>query len=264
MSPRRRRPLRPLIRALGLLGRRSPHLALAIADLAGRFTAPFRRHSPRRLRQLFPHLTAGQASRLMRDILAKELRSQVIASFDGPALAAICRFGPQLEAIERPFILATFHIGPMLAIGQLLATEEADDRHIVRAYGGELQGAREFHRGLMAVKRNGIAGVLLDPRRASMISVPFFDDHIDLARGAFALSRLSATPILPSLFVWRGREIHLVLGERIPVDGGATTEEALENERTAAAAVARWLEQYLRGSLEDLGLRVLSPLRYRP
>lgn len=260
----RRRLLRPFIRAIGRLGRHFPRLALTISDLVAGITAPFRRHSPRRLRELFPHLSSAEASRLMREILARELRSQVITTFRKDSLARICRFDSATAAIERPFILGTFHIGPMFALGPLLATVEHDEAHIVRAYGGDLAGAREFHRALSTVKQAGSIAVPLDPYRASRMDVPFFDHRIGIARGAFALSRLSGAPILPALFVWRGHEIHLVLGEKVAVPRGDTPEEALEYERAAAGTVVRWLEQYLRGSLPDLGLRVVNPLRDDP
>lgn len=264
MSVRLRRLLvQPLYQLLGYAARIAPRMALAAADAAGRASAPFRSDTPGRLQELFPHLTAQEAARLLRHILAMEVRNQMLPAMGRRAVGRIARFAGKIESLELPAILVTFHIGPMLALGRLLDGEE-DNRPIVRSYGRELSGARELHRALTTLRETRLLGVAVDSWRAARVDVPFFDTTMGIARGAFALSRIARVPLVPALFVWRGWEIDVVLGEPVaPPAPSASQEESLESERQTAAAIVVWLEGYLRGSLRDLGLRAIRKRRPR-
>ena len=243
---------------LGRAGRRFPVPALALADLVGRASAPFRQHSAASLRQVYPHLSKVGAWRMLTRVLGRDLRDQVVASMrQSKGLWRICRFREALADLRPPLVIVSFHIGPLHAISDL-AGRLANDRLVVVARGEETLGARQLYEGVRILRKGGVVALALDAGPASFVEVGIFGRRTSLARGAFALSRLTGVPIVPLLLVWRGYEIHVALGEPIPPpESGATQEEAIDSERRAAERVAAWLEEYLRTSPQDVGLRVL-------
>lgn len=239
------------------MGGRRPAIALALADRLGKLSAPFRRHASAELQEMYPDLTKREAARLFRYMLAMEMRSQVIASVHGAGRRALFR-PTAVESIERPAILATFHLGPLLALFSLLEAMEAEV-YVVKAFGGAQAGARELHRGLSVLDRRGIVVVPVDPASGTFLDVEFFGRTLRMARGAFALARLSGAPLIPTLVVWRGQEIDLMLGEAIQPQAGDLPGGAIEHERVMATKLASWLEGHLRAHREDVGLRALKP-----
>lgn len=253
MPSRKSRFTSSLVRALRGVGIVMPRFSLVLAGLTGKASAPFRRVSTREVRGLYPTLSEREAARLLRHVLAMELRSKLLAGFRERNLLALVRGLDLDEAVTPPMILATFHVGPLFALLAALAHFETPV-YVMRRLRGSQHGAAELLRGLKALDGGGVVAVPVDPTRAATITVQFFGKPLVLARGAFSLARISGVPVLPVLPVWRGYEASAVFGEKLHAPSGMAVEAA---ERFLAEGVIRWLEDYLRHHPEDIGIRTL-------
>jgi hypothetical protein len=90
---------------------------------------------------------------------------------------------------------------------------------------------------------------------AATVEAPMLGGTISLARGGFALARMSGTPIMPMAARGSGRKVTITCGNPIPP---ALGEDAM------AAAAARWLGGYLREYPGEVSLRTLEVLRPPP
>ena len=69
------------------------------------------------------------------------------------------------------------------------------------------------------------------------VEAPLLGRRLRLARGPFALARIAGVPIVPLVARWQGNGVAIVKGEPIV---------ASEDDGETAAALAGWLEDYLR------------------
>jgi lauroyl/myristoyl acyltransferase len=254
-----RRAVRVL--AAGILGatHRSPHFALRGADLLAPAARPFRRVPPAAdLHELFPQLTPEQVHALRTHVLRTFVRSEVLAMWLRRRGRAAVRsilastVPPALPA--GPLIAGTFHMGPLHALGAALESLPTPllalriSRHARDAAANEQHRAAKFYEAATWLRSGGVVLMALDPQHATRIPVPFFGRTLGLARGAFALSRMTGAPIVPIVARWRGTRVEVVAGQ--PLEGG--------DERELAAAAARWLEAHLRAFPDEISLRILD------
>jgi lauroyl/myristoyl acyltransferase len=172
-------------------------------------------------------------------------------------------------AARQPMVLITWHFGLVrqLAPGLLaLGTDLLALRH--RPAPGPLalreefvgEGVGERARALatsIAHLRNGGSVILAaDGPGRPRLRVPCLGRRLGLARGAFALSRLTGAPVVPVVGLARGDELEIVVDPPLVAPAGATGEEL---ERALAAAASAWLEGLVRRHPGQL----LHPLRNR-
>jgi lauroyl/myristoyl acyltransferase len=257
-----------LIRGVQLVAKLSPRSGIRAAGVAARLTRPLDRGVPReRLAAIHPDLTP--------DAL-RDARAQIWSSFlRGEALEAILASGRSpglqvarnetLAGLRRPIILASVHTGPLHALGPALGRLGADvvvlehgvrrsrpDATLLPVGDDEWQRARTFHRALITLRAGGVVFMAIDGFHGSVIEVPMLGGTMPVARGAFALARITNTPILPLVARWRGISVEVTCGDPI---APSSEEEAM------AGAMAGWLERYLRESPGEISLRTLELLR---
>jgi lauroyl/myristoyl acyltransferase len=160
------------------------------------------------------------------------------------------------SALQPPMILTSFHVGPISALGGALEQLPGDVLvlHVSGAPRPRLRmlsvgptqwdRAAAFAQAMRTLRRGGFVFLLADANVfPSTIEVTMFGRTTRLARGAFALSRLSGAPVVPLAGRWQGTCVEVVAGE--PIVPG---EEAV-----MAAATAAWLERFVRASPDEMG-----------
>ena len=247
--------------ATGILGatHHSPHLALRGADLLAPVATRFRSvPSAGELRELFPDLDRERARAVHAHMLRTFVRSEFLAIWlrrrGRGAIRRILASTAPPDLPAGPLIAGTFHMGPVHALGAsleglpspLLALRHTT--HTPDAAANEQQRAAKFYEAATWLRSGGIVLMALDPQHATRIRVPFFGRTLGLARGAFALSRMTGAPIVPVVARWRGTRVEVVAGQ--PLAG--------DDEHALAADAARWLEQYLRAHPDEISLRILD------
>ena len=248
------------------VGQRWPRFTLRAADLfaptsRGRLGIP----SADELRRLLPHLSPQLARAVSRSLLRSEVRQDVLIHWwerNGRlGLRELVRNASVPTLPKPPLIVATFHLGPLTALGAILEARigpvlaPIERRSLDSEEVRERRRTKTFYEAARFVRAGGSVVIPLDPYVASSIRVPFFGGTAPLARGAFALSRATGAPIVPIVARWRGTNVELVAGEPFVAAGGPDEERAL------AEATARWLENYLRANPEAISLRVLDLMR---
>ncbi|HEX2835827.1 MAG TPA: hypothetical protein VHW00_22655 [Thermoanaerobaculia bacterium] len=241
----RRRAFRALVRALAQNLHRAPRLVLRIADVMAPFV--FRRVLDRTvvMRNLIvaDHLRAFGYARLRRSIALPDAR---------------------IAKLPHPLIIGTFHLGALAAVGSMFAelpsnvlvlratpkfTKPLPHVTIETTRGDEQHRARVFHRAIQFLQDGHFVFVPLDPEESARLAAPFRGRTLQLARGPFALARITGAPILPMIARWNGWSVELVLGEIIP---------ASSDEAQLAAAAAKWLEDYLDRHPSEISERVIA------
>lgn len=173
---------------------------------------------------------------------------------------------PGATQLAPPLILAFAHVGPYQALGWLLERLDADVLALVERRGfvprpgmtivttgeDEWAGARALGRAVAALRSGAFVFLAMDGQEAATIEAPALGGTIALARGPFALARITATPIVPLVARWRGLTIEVAVGD--------TVQPSLE-EHAMAAEAAAWLERYLRSFPGELSPHVLDALR---
>jgi hypothetical protein len=171
-----------------------------------------------------------------------------------------------LRDLRGPCILGTFHVGALHAVGVAL---EAIGRPVLAfrdgllytprppvevqtTAGDEQQRAAAFVRALESLRRGELVLLALDVVPGAAIAAECLGRPLALARGAFALARMTGAPIVPLAMRWEGGEVGVVLGA--PLIG--------QDELALAGAAARWLDRYLRQSPSELTLELLRNLLY--
>lgn len=259
-----RRKVRILAARIAGMTHRSPDLALRGADLLAPVARRFRRvPSAEELREILPHISPAGARAIRSQMLRVFVRGEFLAAWlqrRGRAAARGILSSDVPPALPpAPLIAATFHIGPVHALGAaleplpspLLALLNNNDDD-ADAFGSEQTRAARFYEAATWLRKGGVVLMALDPQNATRIRVPFFGGTLGLARGAFALSRRTGAPIIPVVARWRGTRVDVVVGEPLRGGSGPDLEQAL------AAAAAGWLEAYLRDHPEEISLRVLD------
>jgi hypothetical protein len=243
MSALRRRVFRTFVRALARNVDRAPGLVFRIADLMAPIVFP-RQHDRKTWMRNF--------------IVADHLR---IAGY-GRLRNSIAPPDPRVKNLSHPMILGTFHLGAISAIGTILQdlpadvlvlratpkyTTPAPNVTVAVTRGTEQDRARVFHTAIQYLRAGNFIFVPLDPEESSRIDAPFRGRTLQLARGPFALARITRTPILPLVARWNGTRMELEIGEMIA---------ASDDEAQLAAAAAKWLERYLERYPDEESSRV--------
>lgn len=176
---------------------------------------------------------------------------------------------PAATQLAPPLILAFAHIGPYQALGWLLERLGGDVLALVERGGfvprpgmtivttgeDEWSGARALARAVATLRSGAFVFLALDGEEAATIEAPALGGTVALARGPFALARLTGTPIVLLVARWRGLSIEIGLGDAI---------RPSHDEHVMAAEAAAWLERYLRNFPGELSPHVLNALRLPP
>jgi hypothetical protein len=174
--------------------------------------------------------------RVLRLLLPEERFHDLLPRFGRERMRHLVR--PNDTVVDGAAILGLFHGGPLFGIAAYL------DRLPRKTFGihrqrDDQQRALVFTQAVQQVRGGGLVVMAVDPElSSSRIGVPFRGGTLHLARGAFALARITGAPIVPLVARWRGLWIEIVVGEPL---AGATEEEL-------AVSAARWLERYLDGA----------------
>lgn len=245
---------------------RYPRTAVAAADFIGWSSARLGLGlSDHDVRRFFPDLSDVEIGRIRRAAWRRWVRLRVLdaasawpgADWPYPPLA----HEAVLPTIEAPAILASFHVGPIPATGMLL--EQLPESTVVLHVGQSARpslevvavGADDWSRaaalraGVDALRDGKYVFLMVDANVfPATLEVEMFGRTTRLARGAFALSRMTGVPIVPFAARWRGRRIELVTGT--PIQPGSESE--------TAAATAAWFEQFVRDAPEEIGTQFVT------
>ena len=185
---------------------------------------------------------------------------------DAPLPSARMITMPDPATLRPPLVLVSFHIGPIVAIGLLLDRLPGGVLAFTAGFpswrtvtmanvdGDEWQRVAAFQTAVDTLQRGGCVFIAADGARRKRIHTTMFGRRVSMARGAFALSRLTGAPMLPLVARWRGGRIEIVAGDPIP-----PTDEA-----TMVGALGTWLERHLQEDPEDLGPEFVDYLRRSP
>ncbi len=249
-----------------------PRLAFAAAGALGSLRNRLSRRwpSPEQVQLLFPRLTRRDAGRIAWEIAGNEGRNRLL-------IEAIRRAGPAavrplvatsaevFAPLRPPLLLGMFHTGAIQALN--VAVERLPGRVLVLRQGalyppvppvavestdGDGQRrAAAFRRALLHLKEGGFVVLALDGVQGPGLPVSCLGHRLELARGPFALARLTGAPLRPLVARWERGRIGIVVGEELaaPAEEGA-----------CAAAAARWLERHLAESPVEVGLGLLRAL----
>jgi hypothetical protein len=156
---------------------------------------------------------------------------------------------PSPAGLAPPMVLATAHVGSMLALGALLeqlsgevlalhASYPARPGLAMHALAGasEAERAGAFRRALLMLRAGGFVLIAADGGGERRVPAEVLGHRVPLASGPFALARIACVPLLPVAAYWPGWTIRIAVGAPIP--------PAPEPEM--AAAFGRWLDQELR------------------
>jgi hypothetical protein len=266
-----------LERGLVPLAPLQPRWALSAASALGslRNRLSHRWPSPAQVRSLFPHLDRRSAERVAWAVGGCEARNRLLIArlrrTGLERLRPLTRAPAELSELRPPLVLGFFHVGAVHALGAaieklpgpvlmlrqgslytprppvVLETTEGDDQ----------RRAAAFRRALVQLARGGFVVVALDIVPGPGFRVPCLGRTIELARGPFAMARLTGAPILPLVARWRRGGVEIEVGEALagdPASGPGAWESAL------AASAGRWLERYLLESPAETGLGLLRTL----
>jgi hypothetical protein len=250
---------------------RQPRSALAGAAALGRTRNRLSRRwpAPEEVRALFPHLDPRAAARVAWSIGGLEARNRVLAAslrragLDPVRPLVRVSFPP----LRPPLLLGTFHVGAMHALGPALERLPGPVlalRHgplyrprppveMLSTAGDEQSRATVFQRALSHLTGGGFVAMALDVAPGPGLRVPCLGRTLELARGPFALARLTGAPIRPLVARWQAGGVEVEVGEPLAA-GGQAVESAL------ATAAGRWLADYLLASPTETGLGLLRSL----
>jgi len=265
-----RRAFDAVERLLTQIASRFPQFAFAAARLAGTSRQRLSRRWPAadEIAQLLPQLMPREAEALARRIAAEEAMQRVLTRavrrHGVDYLRPIVSFDASLAALRAPAILTTLHVGaihalssalehmpaPVLAFRDGFLFESKGTLTQQSTRGGELRRAGAFHRALSHLRSGGFVVIGADVVPGASIGVPFLGETIRLARGPFALSRMTNAPIVPIVARREGRAIVVTAGAPIAADPA--------DETALAIALARWFEEWLRARPEDLSVALVN------
>jgi lauroyl/myristoyl acyltransferase len=127
------------------------------------------------------------------------------------------------------------------------------------AQGAEARAAA-FARAVQRVRNGGLVVMAADVDEAELTApVPCLARAVRMARGPFALARITGAPLIPIVACWNDERITVVAGDALRGDGCNR-----ELEASYAAAAVGWLADVLRGSPEQIRLYSLRWLLDAP
>jgi hypothetical protein len=268
-----------LERGLAPLVARHPRMALPAASGLGALRNRLSRRwpSPEQVQALFPHLAPRAAARAAWKIGALEARNRLLVdAVRREGLEPVRRLmrppSEAFAALRPPLILGTFHIGAMQALGAAIERlpgpvlvlrlgalySPRPPVEILSTEGDDQRRAFSFQRALYHLKEGGFVVLALDGSPGPGLRVPCLGRTLELARGPFALARLTGAPLVPLTARWRKSEVEAEVGAALGGMEGGMEEGAL------AASAARWLEGYLMAAPEETGLGLVRALLTPP
>lgn len=263
---------------LAALATRRPGAALASAGALGalRNRLSGRWPSPEQVRALFPTLGSRQAARVAWRIGGLEARNRVMAEVLRRAglepLRPLVRAPlADLASLWPPLILGTFHIGAVHALGPALERLPGPVlalRHgplftprpplaLLTSEGDDQRRAAAFQRLLAHLTGGGFVAMALDVTAGATLPARCLGRSLPLARGPFALARLTGARVVPIVARWRRGGVEVALGGPLAADPALASTD---REGALAAAAAGWLERYLTAFPAELGLGLLRIL----
>jgi hypothetical protein len=266
-----------LERGLAPLAARHPRLAFPAASALGALRNRLSRRwpSPAQIQTLFPHLDRRPAERVSREIGGFEARNRLlIARLQRTGLErvrSLVRTSREFPELRPPLILGFFHTGAVQALGAaierlpgpvLLLRQGSlytprPPVHLETTEGDGQQRATAFRRALAHLAAGGFVVVAFDVVPGPGFRVPCLGRTIELARGPFAMARLTGAPLVPLVARWRRSGVEVEIGEALSA-GLETDPKAMEI--ALAASAARWLEGYLLESPAEIGLGLVRSL----
>ena len=265
-----------LERGLAPLLARHPRMALPAASGLGALRNRLSRRwpSPEQVQALFPHLAPRAAARVAWKIGALEARNRLLVdAIRREGLEPVRRLmrppSEAFAALRPPLILGTFHVGAVQALGAAIERlpgpvlvlrlgalySPRPPVEILSTEGDDQRRALAFQRALAHLAAGGFVVLALDGAPGPGLRVPCLGRTLELARGPFALARLTGAPLVPLVARWRKSEVEAEVGVAI---GGMMEEGAL------AASAARWLEGYLMEAPEEIGFGLVRALLTPP
>jgi hypothetical protein len=261
--------LQAALTAMGVLGRTAHRLhptRPAVSEVA----ALFRDASPAAAARI-AHAVAGaryQDRALVE--LARRRGQAVLRGLVDPASLADLR-----PFLAQPAIFVGWHLGPPFgvagafeAIGlralmmrRTLTYGMTPTLEVASVGGGRDDRSAAFRRAVRRLEQGGVVLVAADVRDVSATApVPCFGRARTMARGPFALARLTGAPLVPLAPRLDGdRVVRVAIGAPLIGEGAA---DALET--SLAAGAAAWLEAFVRGSPGQLRRCVIEWLLEAP
>lgn len=248
----------------------SPRKALAVAGALGTLRNRLSRSWPssEQIQALFPHLTPRAAARVSWSIGGLEARNRLLVARmlrDGLDPVRPLIRPPAFDGLRPPLILGTFHVGAVHALGA--ASESLPGRvltlrhglmytprppvELVTTEGNTQRRAAVFQKMLSCLEDSGFVLTALDVAPGAHLRASCLGRALTLARGPFALARITGAPVVPLVARWRGGEVEVEAGA--PLEGG-------EDEERLAASAGTWLERYLLASPAETGLALVRNL----
>jgi hypothetical protein len=179
------------------------------------------------LRQPFPRLIGGSG-------LATLSPPQVLVSLHTGPLRAFDEFWPYLPG-EVTVLLGPGYPRPHNARSLRISNDEASRVAVARGAARALQDG-------------GFLFMTPDAQGTARVTAELMGIRLSLASGAFALARMTASPMVPIALRWRGSAIEAVIGR--PIAPGS--------ESLMAAQLLQWFGEYFRDNRAQM-----SALLYR-
>jgi hypothetical protein len=259
----------PLRKALARAAARRPRATFAVASGLDWCTAARQRGAP--------SSRAGAAGLPLPDLelaarasWSSSVRYRVLSSAMGcagtpwPYWGLVTLSGGPLP--RPPAVLATLHIGPMAGLGLLLDRLPGDvlavtaglpprpGMRTAESGHSEWQRMLVFRQALQALTRGGFVFLAVDGAANRRIDVPLLGRRPSIGAGAFALARMTDSPVVPVAARWRNRAIEIVTGAPIPPG----------EESTMAVVFANWFQHLIESHPEELGPGFVSWLARSP
>jgi hypothetical protein len=242
---------------------RSPVTTYAAVGALARATAPL--PASGRLPVVLPELSAGEVRRARRRVRSSEWRTRVLSAAMNSATGESALPPYELDLprpdTDRPAVYVSLHVGAMPALVAFLRDlpHEAAALHrqawrlppnLVDIHVGRNERARVagFHRALTTLRGGGSVCIPIegDSVRTAVLGRSFL-----MARGPFALARLSGAPIVPLHARWSGGRVRIHAGRPIAAD---------RDEQAMALGVGSELELYLRAHPGEIDNWLLTGL----